>query len=284
MQGDVFGLNRVYEQQVRNVENRNFASWPEGGLYGYFGGGTTSSVNFSTIDRLDFSTETVTTPGPKLSASKDGIAATSSSSYGYFGGGGTIDGTPTVVCTIDRLDFSTETVTTPTPNLSQARFSLAATSSSSYGYFAGGYGPSAPARSTIDRLDFSTETSTSPGPLKLSQVIGMASLAAVSSSSYGYFAGGYTPFTLSVVCTIDRLDFSTETISTPTPKLSQARGGLAAVSSSSYGYFGGGYAATPPPTKVCTIDRLDFSTETVTTPGPQLSWRRKSLAAVSNSN
>ena len=79
MQGDVFGLNRVYEQQVRNVENRNFASWPEGGLYGYFGGGTTSSVNFSTIDRLDFSTETVTTPGPKLSQARASLAAVSNS-------------------------------------------------------------------------------------------------------------------------------------------------------------------------------------------------------------
>jgi hypothetical protein len=59
------------------------------------------------------------------------------------------------------------------------------------------------------------------------------------------------------VCTIDRLDFSNETVSNPPASLTQARRHLAATSSSSYGYFGGGAI---PPVSVCTIDRLDFST------------------------
>ena len=124
--GDVFGLSYVYDKQVENVDKRNFASWSESGLYGYYGGGlipTPAAV--STIDRLDFSTETVTTPSPKLSAAKGGLAAVSSSSYGYFGGGG-----PVVVSTIDRLDFSTETVTTPSPKLSAAKERLSAVSNS----------------------------------------------------------------------------------------------------------------------------------------------------------
>ena len=48
----------------------------------------------------------------------------------------------------------------------------------------------------------------------------------------------------------------------PGNNLPQARWGLAAVSSSSYGYFAGGQA----PPSVCTIDRLDFSNETISTP------------------
>ena len=37
--GDVFGLNTVYEKQVLNVEQKNFANWSESATYGYYGGG-----------------------------------------------------------------------------------------------------------------------------------------------------------------------------------------------------------------------------------------------------
>ena len=59
------------------------------------------------------------------------MAAVSSNSYGYFGGGAT----PTIVNTIERLDFSTETVSasSPTKNLLQARQELAAVSESTVG-------------------------------------------------------------------------------------------------------------------------------------------------------
>ena len=76
------------------------------------------------------------------------------------------------------------------------------------------------------------------------------------SANYGYFAGGFAP---PYVCTIDRIDFSSETVSLPGPSLTQARSSLAAVSNSNYGYFAGGEA----PPYVCTIDRIDFSSETV---------------------
>jgi hypothetical protein len=35
----VFGLRKVYIKQNENIDNRNFASWPESAVYGYFGGG-----------------------------------------------------------------------------------------------------------------------------------------------------------------------------------------------------------------------------------------------------
>ena len=47
-----------------------------------------------------------------------------------------------------------------------------------------------------------------------------------------------------------------------------------------YGYFAGGFA----PTRVCTIERLDFSNETTSNPPTNLTQARTSLAAVSNSN
>ena len=134
--------------------------------------------------------------------------------------------------------------------------------SANYGYFGGGQAPIAIPTivNTIDRLDFSNETTSLPGNNLL---IGRYDLAATSSNSYGYFAGGRTPTT---VTTIDRLDFSNETISLPGKNLFTARRNLVATSSNSYGYFGGG--ATP--TRISTIDRLDFSTETVSNPPASL--------------
>ena len=69
---------------------------------------------------------------------------------------------------------------------------------------------------------------------------------------------------------------------TPGNNLSQARSNLAATQSSSDGYFAaGGEGATRP----CTIDRLDFSSETTSTPfgaGNGLPAGNTGSAAVSN--
>ena len=144
----VFALKKVYKKQYENVVNKNFASWPESATYGYFGGGETPAA-ISTINRLDFSNETLSNP-VNLPSARHALAATSSSSYGYFGGGEIP--TPANISLISRLDFSNETVSNTT-NLPSARDGLTATSSSSYGYFGGGFSP--PFISTIDRLDFS---------------------------------------------------------------------------------------------------------------------------------
>ncbi|AGH31792.1 hypothetical protein SWZG_00289 [Synechococcus phage S-SKS1] len=215
--------------------------------YGYFGGGYATPF-VGTVDRIDFSNETTSAPGNNLSQARSSLAAVSSSSYGYFGGGFA----PPYADTIDRIDFSNETTSPVTDTLSQARRDLAAVSggaserikgSRTYGYFGGGQ-----TVNTIDRIDFSNETTSAPGD-NLPQA--RSGLAAVSSSSYGYFAGGGTP---TQVDTIDRIDFSNETTSPVTATLPQARSNLAAVSSSSYGYFGGGSA----PPQVTTVDRIDF--------------------------
>ena len=114
-----------------------------------------------------------------------------SATYGYFGGS-----TP-----VDRIDFSNDTVSAPGNNLTEARDYLGVVSNSNYGYFGGGFAPSAPGRvCTIDRLDFSNETLSSPGNNLSKERQGVV---ATQSNSYGYFAGGLAP---PYVCTIDRLD------------------------------------------------------------------------------
>ena len=270
--------------------------------YGYFGGGviTPPGVRTNRIDRIDLSNETSSLPTATLSqvsapplapGVRSGLAAVSSSSYGYFGGGQGLDPNfgPERLNVVDRFDFSNETVSLPGNNLSQAKDDLAADSSSSYGYFGGGEAiPTILSLDTVDRIDFSNETTSAPGN-NLPQ--GRENLAACSSNSYGYFGGGLTPnspppFATVRYNTIDRIDFSNETVSPVTATLPQARSSLAACSSSSYGYFSGGVIPNPPPPIVSTIsdtiDRIDFSNETTSAPGNDLPQGRSGLAAVSN--
>ena len=182
----IFGLREVRTEQIVKTTVETTVGTRQ---YGYFAGGEDAPGGsyVCTIDRLDFFNETVATPGTyQLTEARKGLAAVYNSNYGYFAGGFTVG---IYYCTIDRLDFSSETVSAPGNNLTQGRFSLAAVSNSQYGYFGGGFAP--PDVCTIDRLDFSTETvqvPTAPAPNQLTQR--RAGLAAVSSSNYGYFAGG----------------------------------------------------------------------------------------------
>ena len=136
----IFGLREVRTEQITKITGNRLD-------YGYFAGGLAPS-RVCTIDRLDFSNDTVSAPGNNLTQARSRLEAVSNSNYGYFAGGGT----PTVVCTIDRLDFSNETVSAPGNDLTQARSSLAAVSNSNYGYFAGGGTPTVVC--TIDRFRF----------------------------------------------------------------------------------------------------------------------------------
>ena len=271
------------------TQNRGYLAGVSGSQYGYFCGGfaTPPPVRHSTIDRMDFSTETGSVPPVEgqLTVARSHVNSFENPEYGYLVGGLT-----PVVCTVDRLDFSSETVaaTTGVPEIIAAGTDF---SVKEYGYI-GGNGPGS--KSTIYRFEFSSETFSAPGAI-LSSVRGYGSGVRDSgrikpnslkgtdvdgvpiSSTYGYFAGGFaSPYG----CTIDRLDFSNETVSEPSGYLTQARNGLAAVSNFNYGYFAGGNA---PPT-VCTIDRLDFTNETVSEPSSELTQTRNGLAAVSNSN
>ena len=259
----VFGLGEVRTEQIDRT-------WLESANYGYFAGGDTPPF-VCTIDRIDFSNETVSQPGPSLTKARNSLRAVASSDYGYFAGGR--ESYPTPICTIDRIDFSSETVAVPPvgDQLTEARASFAAVSNSNYGYFAGGFSPQV---CTIDRIDFSSETVSLPGP---SLTKARDGLTAVPSSDYGYFVGGNP-----ISCTIDRIDFSTEIVAVPPVgnELTQGRYGLATVSNSNYGYFAGGFAGP----YVDTIDRIDLFNETTSAPGNNLTQARGFFGGVSNFN
>ena len=261
----VFSLLEVRSEQVKNVADSNFASWPEGATYGYFVGGNNSGA-VNTVDKIDFfgdivsSTITYPTNLQESSTISTGV-------YGYFIGGNT-GGVPNT-STINRLDFSNETFSLPGKNLPAAANFLTTVSNNYYGYIGGN-------QNTITRLDFITENVTN---ISSTFPVAKSNLASISSSSYGYFGGGGGG-PGSTVSTITRLDFSNETISDPSKNLPSARNRLAATSSSSYGYFAGGNSGSV----IDTISRISFFDETISNPGTNLPSTVEVLSATSNNS
>ena len=195
--------------------------------------------------------------------------------FGYFGGGG-----PGSLSTVDRIDYSNDTATASVRGpLSLARFRLAATGNSSYGWFGGGnLAPGVV--STVDRIDYSNDSATaSPkGPLNSAR----RELAATGNSSYGWFGGGN--LAPGVVSTVDRIEYANDTATASVRgPLSLAREQLAATGNSSYGWFGGGKSV--PGVYVSTVDRIEYANDTGTaSPKGPLSLDRFRLAATGNAS
>jgi hypothetical protein len=268
--------------------------------YGWFGGGNAGSpsVIVSRVDRIDYSNDDTTAllRGP-LDGVRFRLAATSNSSFGWFGGGGNEGGNPQ--SSVFRIDYSNDDRTT----LSRASFNnprhyLAATGNKSYGWFGGGSTPiPAPSSSIVERIDYSNDFIT---PLTRGTLSFTLELAATGNSFYGYFGGGSVgapgPFS-----TVERIDYSNDTVTaSPRGPLSLARKGLAACSAAAnglnqpqqqtiiipaqsfggkFGYFGGGSPIKDG------VDRIDYSNDTVTAAiRGSLSSPRTALTATGNSS
>ena len=275
----IFRLKQVYEEQLSGQWSTKGDVWLSPSPFraahpfGYFGGGGTS---YSIVDRVDYSNDTATAAvkGP-LSLGRAKLAATGNSDFGYFGGGHhTFGGTEK--STVDRVDYSNDTAAAaPKGPLSQSKFNIAATGSSSFGYFGGG--EPGPAQSRVDRIDYSNDTATASPKGPLSSV--RYSFAATGNQSFGYYGGGTAPS--GIMSTVDRVDYSNDT-ATASPKgpLSAAKRHLGATGNASFGYFGGGGFPV-----YSTVDRIDYSNDTATAAakGP-LSAPRPSLAATGSSS
>ena len=254
--------------------------------YGWFGGGDTPTT-VSIVDRIDFSSDlSATSLRSPLSLARYGVAATGNSNFGWFGAGFG----PTVVSTVDRIDFSNDLTTASVRGpLTLARFRFAATGNSNYGWFGGGFTPTTV--STIDRIDFSNDTgtaslrsSTMPGTgrAQTAATSGVLNIRRQKAGNYGWFGGGTTTG-IPLLSTVNRIDFSNDSPSALVRgPLSLERFSLAATGNSNYGWFGGGYNPSAPTYKT-TVDRIDFSNDSVTaSPRGPLSLTRDSLAATSN--
>lgn len=255
--------------------------------FGYFGGGTDPTAGFppalSSVHRFDFNNETIkkldydlsnnTTNLSGIYGARSVLRKAGFRTYGYFAGGTDPGPTPNVTSAMSRLDFSTESVSSPN-TLNDTTRRIASIASNNYGYFAYGTSPIA------NRLDFSNDSTLTISSLS-SPSSGRLDASGFSSNSYGYFGGGQLPplFSSAVVNTISRFDFSSETVSDPGKNLSVARNSMATISNSSYGYFGGGDIGGA--TQESLLSRLDFSNEVVTNLTP-LSAGRQDFSAGSN--
>jgi hypothetical protein len=250
--------------------------------YGWFGGG---SGPISTVDRIDFSNDLATaSPRGPLTLGRSLLAATGNSNYGWFGGGR--GGSPVAaVITVERINFSNDSVSAVARSpLSAARYGLAATGNSNYGWFGGGINLSFVTVATVNRIDFSNDSLAVSvrGPLSLARF----QVAATGNSNYGWFGGGKTDNVPVTTAAVDRIDFSNDSVlSSPRSPLSSARYALAATGNSNYGWFGGGQINNNPGNPVATVDRINFSNDSVlASPRGSFSAARDSWAATSNSS
>ena len=200
--------------------------------------------------------------------------------HGWFGGG-----SAPITATVGRIDFSNDTQTAVVKgSLNLARYNLAATGNSNYGWFGGGTGSPGTDLSYVDRIDFSNDSATASPRGSLSRSLRSGS-AATGNSNYGWFGGGSSPTPTSPYSTVDRIDFSNDSgTASSRGALSLARYNPAATGNSNYGWFGGGGLGSPL-TYYSTVDRIDFSNDSATaSPRGPLSFARTQLAATGNSN
>ena len=248
------------------------AGWFSGG----FDFGPVSAT--ATVNRLTFATDTASssTRGP-LSLARYWLAGTGSTTAGWYAAGQTSSSPST--SRIDRITYATDTATATavtTLGYPYNRLGMAAsTDYSTYGWFGGGYVPSLGVDSSIvERLTYATDTSgtSARGPL----AVGKAYLAATSTMTYGWFAGGRFP----TVATVSRITYATDTATASTRgSLAAATYRFAATGNGNYAWFAGG------PGLGSGVNRIDYAndTATATARGP-LSSSRAGFAGASDGN
>ena len=220
---------------------------------GYFTGGT---FNYSIIDRIDFSNDTAKAVrtgnlSPGHPGNRIGASGSSSTTHGYFVGGGNPETT-----TVERIEYLNDTASPSIRgSLPTANVYMVGTGNANFGYHVGGDDAG---RITVNRIDYSND---------LADLLVRGNLnnpreesAATSNVNFGYIAAGVSPKT----STIERIDYASDT-STPAPKgdLTRETSRLAAAGNANFGYFAGGETPSSSPNRTTTIDRIDYANDTV---------------------
>ena len=290
--------------------------------YGWFGGGT---FTVSTVDRINFSNDSPASASARgfLSVARTNLFATSnyvkgnsvnvtqyaygsatvgtsgSQTYGWWGGGST----PTLISSVDRLDFANDSTTSsPRGTLSYTNAYLMAVGNQNFGWFAGAF----PAISTVSRIDYANDTVVGTARGFVATARGQGGSA--SNSNYGWFGFG------SAGTVVDRIDFSNDSPATgslrgfglvarntgpgavnnfnygwfsggivsntsverinfanDSPTISSTRGfrnnskgGISSSGNANYGWFANGFDITPGTTSFSNIERIDYSNDTIT--------------------
>jgi len=223
---------------------------------GYMGGGNVSPGSNLSMDKMDFSVETfANTPSAYFPTAPNRLnvhrGTGSTTSTGYFIGDGDGGG---VRSHADKLVYATDTTSLiPGARTPQEMGGMASMTNLNFAYFAGGY--STARLSSFMKLTYADETVAN---LPSSTQLSTTKLAAegASSATTGYIAGGDTPSSPSHTSDIEKVTFSTDTVSSMPANLSQTNNYFASTGNSSAGYFCGGSPGKSH------LDKLTYSSET----------------------
>jgi hypothetical protein len=225
-----------------------------GGARGVFGGGYTApATSFNVIQYINISSTGNAIDFGDLSAARGGMSACSSSTRGVFSGGTVVSAPYPKTNVIEFITISSTGNAQDFGDLSVAKQTAAACSSSTRGVFGGGY-TNTPAATVFNVIEYITIASTGNAQDFGDLSAGKSSLSACSSSTRGVFGGGAPTPTLTNV--IEFITISTLGNASDFGDLSVAKNALSACSSSTRGVFGGG--ATPTLTNV--IEFITIST------------------------
>jgi hypothetical protein len=168
---------------------RNQLSGGSSSTRGIFAGGWQAPVKLNVIEYITIATTGNASDFGDLTGLVETNAICSSSTRGVFGGGGDVTLNPAGVVfnIIEYITIATTGNATDFGDLTQARISLAACSSSTRGVFGGGYTPT-----IVNTIDFITIATTGNASDFGDLTVPRAYLAACSSSTRGVFGGGHT--------------------------------------------------------------------------------------------
>jgi hypothetical protein len=269
----VGGVNNYLKSVVTNLLPN---SDTQVGGYGWSGAGFAGPTVYSTVERIDFSNDSIL-PNIRtaLPIAIFGHAAIGNAMYGRMIGGVSASAVPQ--STVYRIDYANDnnssTIRGP---LTVARYALSAAGNANYGWFIGGTTGSL--TSVIDRIDYSNDGAIANS--RSVQDIARYSTSASSNANYGWFAGGYISPAI-YRSNISRIDFSND-LTSPTSRgiLTSAKANAGATGNVNYGWFGGGYT----PTAITTVDRIDYSNDTATASIRGALSLARSAAATGNAN
>jgi hypothetical protein len=165
---------------------RNQLSGGSSSTRGFFAGGWQAPIKLNVIEYITIATTGNASDFGDLTGLVETNAICSSSTRGVFGGGGDVTLNPAAVVfnVIEYITIASTGNATDFGDLTQARNSLAACSSSTRGVFGGGY-----ITNIIDYITIATTgNATDFGDLTVPR----GYLAACSSSTRGVFGGGHT--------------------------------------------------------------------------------------------
>jgi hypothetical protein len=244
---------------------------------GYIMGGYTveSTTRRSSIQKITFSSDTVSTIAATFDTQRSSGAGMANSGTAAYNSAG-VAGGGSHTRRIDKLNFAADTISNTVANMSSgasaATNPAAMANSGTAGYIAGGDKTDGGVsyRTSIDKLTFSNDTISVLGATL--SVMQMYWSGSANSGTAGYYSGGYNNGELGIGSTIVKLLFSNETRSNLAATINaNINNNTSHANSGTASYWLGGFVTQSAITGA--ISKLPFSTESRSTLGVTITAR-----------